>query len=352
MKIIGKILLFVTLFFIFTQLMFTYIFPSRYVYNQRINYDVFKDNIYTIEASIKQIKKTISNEKLNKYYIFLGDSVGYGTPCPPDQTISSYMNSISKNNKQDLRVFNLAIPSTMFGDYYVILLLLNKYGISTDNLIINFSYWEINAKNPTFWFKSYLKELDKESYDKMIEAGAIQEDSLWKNLKLEIYHFLNKNVYAFGYAGFTSNKVQTLANRILHQSGPAIAAWSTKPELASTMRKPENRWYFSDVKYNLSETGNEIYFINKITELQKGKNTIFILNALNKELLPVEMAKPGFINNMKAINEYFTDRNLNFIDYNNKVEYSLFSDHVHLLPQGYKFVAQDLLNRINNKEDS
>ncbi|AEY67099.1 hypothetical protein [Clostridium sp. BNL1100] len=349
MKILRKTIIFLIIFLISTEIIFVYAFPARYVYNQRINYDVFKDNVYSIELAVKSIKQTISREKINNYYIFIGDSVGYGTPCPPDKTISSYLNVISKKEGKDIRFFNLALPSTMFGDFYTVLLLLKRYGISINNVILNFSYWEINAKTPTYWFNHYLKELDNNSYKKMVESGAIKEDSLWKNIKAEIYHFANRNIGIIGNSGFVTNKIKSITNNLLRESKPALSVWSSKADLKNAMTKPENKWYFSDKKFNLTENSVQIYFINKIIELQKDKKIIFVLNAANNKLLENETSKQGYKDNIDAIEKLFNDKNVKFLNYNNKVDYKLFSDYVHLLPDGYSFIAQDLWNKIDKE---
>lgn len=349
MKILRKSIIFLIIFLISTEIIFAYAFPTRYVYNQRINYDVFKDNVYSIELAVKSIKKTVIRENIKNYYICIGDSVGYGTPCPPDKTISSYLNVISKKEGKDIRFFNLALPSSMFGDFYTVLLLLQKYGVSTDNVILNFSYWEINAKTPTYWFNHYLEELDSNSYKKMVESGAIKKDSLWKNIKAEIYHFANRNIGIIGNSGFVTNKIKSTTNNLLKESKPALSVWSSKADLKNAMKKSENKWYFSDKKFNLTETGIQIYFIDKIIELQKDKNILFVLNATNNELLKDETLKQGYKDNINAIEKLFNDKNAKFLNYNNKVDYKLFSDHVHLLPDGYSFIAQDLWNKIDKE---
>lgn len=349
MKVLKKIVLFVFVFILSTQLIFSYFFPDRYVYDQRVNYEVFKDNIYSYEATLRSLKEIISQQKLDEYYIFIGDSVGYGTPCPPDKTIASYMNTLSKSQNKPIKVFNLALPSTMFGDFYVMLLLFDKYGISTDHLILNFSYWEINNRNPAYWFKEYLKAYDRENYDKMVERGAIKDESVWVNARAGINRFLNNNINIIGYSGFTSNKIKMLTNKYLKEPQAALSVWSSKPYVVETIKKPENKWYYSDNPFDFTENSIQLFFLNKIFERQKNKDTIYILNAMNNQLLPEDTSKQGYQDNIKAIEKYFGDRKQNFVNYNGKVDYKLFSDHVHLLPEGYKFIAQDLLTRIEGE---
>lgn len=350
MKFVSKLLIFVAILFIATQIFFAYAFPSRYVYNERVNYDVFKDNVYTFEQCIKKIRATIDNENLKDYIIFVGDSVGYGTPCPPDKTISSYMNLIAKKENKKTRIFNLALPSTMFGDLYTILLLCDKYGISTQNVILDFSYWEINAKRPAYWFNYYLKELDNDSYNKMVKMKYIEKESIWQSIKSQIQHWANNNIYLISYSGFTVNKIKSKVNQLMREPVTQLKVWKSKPYVIESMKKQENRWYFSDAQYNFSETSSQLYFMNKIAEHQKGKNTIYFMTALNKELLPVETSKPGLKKNVKSINKYFEDKKLNYVNYEDKIDYSFFSDHVHLLPEGYKLVAGDLWNRFNKEK--
>lgn len=349
MKILKKSIIFLLIFLLSTELIFASVFPTRYVYNQRINYDVFKDNIYSIETTIKSIKRIIKNENIENYYIFIGDSVGYGTPCPPDKTISSYLNHLSKKDGEDIRFFNLALPSTMFGDYYTVLLLLDKYGVSTDNVVLNFSYWEIGTKNPTYWFKHYLEELDKDSYNKMLQLGTIKEDSMWEVTKSELYHFANNNISIVKYSGFTTNKIKLLSNKLLREPETILSVWSSKEDLKKNISKPENRWYFSDAKFDMTEKSAQIYFLKKIIDKQKNRNITFILNAMNNELLKEETSKQGYKDNISSIEKFFSNNNASFINYNNKIDYKFFSDHVHLLPEGYYFVAQDLWNKIDKE---
>jgi len=346
LKIIKKLFLFLAVFYLLTQLSLIFLLPQGTVYNDRLNYDVFKDNVHAIEPTVKAIKATIDKQDLKEYIIFVGDSVGYGTPCPPDKTMSSYMNLLAAGENSKVRVFNLGIPSSMFGDFYTVLLLLDKYGISTENLILNFSYWEINAKTPAYWLKHYLKDLDRNSYDTMVSRGHIKQESPLAAAKAELHHRLNNYFAAIGYSGFISNKIKSDTNSLLNQPKSEIMVWSKKNKLPRTLNLPENRWYYSDKAFNLGESSPQIYFLNKIAEHQKKKNTLYFMNAMNDKLLNGATEKPGFKSNLSDIARCFRDRKLNYIDYNKKVKYEYFSDHVHLLPEGYEFMAQDLWKKI------
>ena len=184
----------------------------------------------------------------------------------------------------------------------------------------------------------------------MVKMKYIEKESIWQSIKSQIQHWANNNIYLINYSGFTVNKIKSKVNQLMREPVTQLKVWKSKPYVIESMKKQENRWYFSDAQYNFSETSSQLYFMNKIAEHQKGKNTIYFMTALNKELLPVETSKPGLKKNVKSINKYFEDKKLNYVNYEDKIDYSFFSDHVHLLPEGYKLVAGDLWNRFNKEK--
>ncbi len=348
MSLIKKLALFILIFFILTQFTLPYIIPSRVVYNQRINYDAFKDNEFVINITIQEIKKTIRKEQLKDYIILLGDSVGYGTPCPPESTITSYMNAIAKREGKAVRVFNLAAPSMMAGDIYIVIKLLNDNGISTQNLIIDLPYWEFYAKNPVFWLKNNFKKVDPKDYKKVADSGKMKAYDTWGSIKTEIKRFLYTDVSIVKYSQFINLAFKRKGNSVLRENKAVVAPWYTKKDLPAIMKKPENLWYYASSPFVMDDSNFQVYFFKKIMELQKGKNTLFFLTAMNDKLLGSATSVPGYVDNMKKIDGFFTNKGVKYINYNKKIGYNLFSDHVHLIQDGYRFLAEDLWKRINS----
>jgi hypothetical protein len=300
-----------------------------------------------MDTTLKTIKKIINKENLKNYIIILGDSVAYSNPCPPENSIGYYMNSISKNEGKNIRIFNLAAPSMMIGDIYTMLKLLEKYDISTQNLIVDFCYWEFGVKNPVFWLTNHIKDLEPEIYKTVVLPRQKGKGNLWSNIKWRIISNLNSNISLLEYREFITFNLKKKVNYFLHEATPTVSPWYKKSSLPSIMKNPENKWFYSDNPYTFDKKNPDIYFLDKIIEMQKGKNTVFFLSAMNEKLLGDGASKLGYIQNMNKIDAYFGSKNVKFVNYNKKIDYNLFTDHVHLIPQGYKFLAGDLWKRIN-----
>ena len=346
MTFIKKLAIFVVVFLVLTQLTFSYAIPASLVYNQRPTYDVIKNNQYDIETTIKEIKKIIDREKLKDYVIFLGDSVGYGTPCPPENSISSCMNQIAAKEGSPLRVFNLSVPSMMFGDFFIMIKLLEEYGVSTKNLIIDFCYWDFRIKTPVFWLKHYFQDMDPENYKTMMTN--VKKPNLWNTAKDEIIHKATTGIAMLEYREYVIYSMKNRLNIAFGDNVAVIKPWYTKDFLPAEMKKDENSWYYTDKPFDMDEADNpQVYFLNKIIEVQKGRNTIIFMAAMNDKLLQEGTSKPGYIENMKKIDKAFGNKAVKYVNYNKKIDYNLFSDHVHLIPAGYKALAEDLWKRIN-----
>jgi hypothetical protein len=347
MSLFKKIFIFILVFLLLTQFTIPFFIPSTIIYNERIVYDAFKNNEFVINTTIQQIKSIIKKDNLKNYIIILGDSVGYSTPCLPENSIGHYMNLISKREGKDIRVFNLSVPSMMVGDIFTMIKLLDSYGISTQNLIIDFCYWEFFASKPVFWLNTNLKSLDPKEYIKMVENKKIEKDSPWVNVKNEIKNTLFTKISIIKYSEFLKVAVKKKVNFYLKEAPTPVTPWYTKKDLPATMKKPENTWYYSDKPFQLDDSNPQIYFLNKIIDMQKGKNTLIFLTAMNDKLLSGATSKPGFIENMKKIDNYFSDKDVKFVNYNKKIDYNNFSDHVHLIQEGYRILSEDLWKRIN-----
>lgn len=98
----------------------------------------------------------------------------------------------------------------------------------------------------------------------------------------------------------------------------------------------------------MDESRAQIYFINKIIEHQEGKNTLVFLAAYNRELLKEETSKYGYNNNLEKLKEYFKSKDVIYVDYDKKIDYNLYADFVHLIPEGYKVLSDDLWEKVRN----
>ena len=159
-----KVLIFMSLYILIIQFFLQHFIPVNLVYENRLIYEVIKDDSSDIDVALKAIKRIIKKEAPRDYIIFLGDSVGYGRPDSSKLSVTYFLNELAKSNKKDFLIFNLSIPAMQTGDYYTILLMLDKYGISHENVILDISYMGFSIKETNdpyeavYWFNDELLE--------------------------------------------------------------------------------------------------------------------------------------------------------------------------------------------------
>lgn len=311
-----------------------WLIPNEWIYQNRIEYTIFKNNpSISYDLGIKQIKHEIEKNKLKNYILFLGDSVGYGTPCPSHQTISFYLEELLKD--KNVKVFNLSQPSLVAGDIWVLLQKLEIAGINTDNIIINSSYLNYvlpETEDPLegiFWLKDDYVYMGYESWYK--PDKTLYEK--WKKMFLS-------TLTPIKYREVVQYHLKKL---FLNEQEPIPTSWVHKKDyLKTTLSSDEYKKYFSDKAINLNATHPIAYFLNKIiSERSTHEKTLFITSALNKTLIHNLSSKKGFIENEKKIDNFFKDKDVEYINLNNyEMNNELFSDHTHLLPEGYQIMAQ------------
>ena len=176
----NKVIFYCIIYLIVLQFIISAFSPSKLIYNNRLNYDLVKDRPTNIEAVLNEIKTTIVNEKLEDYVVILGDSVSYSSPDPSNTSIGYYLNETAKKEGKNFRIFNLAMPSMQVGGIYTLLLKMDQYGISRDNVIINVLYAGFVNKldtPPVFWLRDQLKDIDPATYyEAMLKKMARLEE--------------------------------------------------------------------------------------------------------------------------------------------------------------------------------
>ncbi len=359
MTIMKRTILFFLLYLLIINSSIPYIVPSRVVYNHRVNFNVVKNRAANIDAAIEQIKITIKKEKIKDYIIIIGDSVSYGSPGPPHGSLGYYLNRISKESNKQLNFFNLAIPSMQIGDIYTILLKLKKYGLSDKNIIINICYSSFVKRTyghpVATWFSEELEQLDYTAYSKveynlLSEKEAVNpanpnEKILKKtNIVSRLFDDLFKKINILKYKDYLQQGFLEVYNTMRKRTPIQNKAepWYTKEWLKDYMKQDEIQWGLSDEAFILNDSNEDIYFLEKILKMQKQNNLLIYLAALNRDLLYEETSKAGFNENLERIDKLFASKEVDYINFDKKINSNFFSDHIHLIPKGYYYMAQEI----------
>jgi len=342
--------------------------PDSVVYNYRVNYDLIKDRSTNIEAVFKHIKKVIDREKPEDYIIILGDSVAYSNPGPSDKSIARYLNDKAAEAGRRLQFFNLAVPAAQIGDIYALLLKMKQYGISNEHVIMDIAYAGFVMRNPdpppVFWFQKQLQDMDPYSYnqvEKLLLAnkkgntGYNSLPGLVKDRIAEVggdlTHKLFESVSVLSYKDYIQSYLTGVYDSFRGRTQPPqeVKPWYEKqPWLGDLLKEYEYQTGFSAAPFVMNETNPQVFFLNKILDIQRGKDTLIFLTALNYSLMKNNIDKPGFKENMIRIDNFFRGKQTGYINFNGSIDYNLFSDHVHFTPAGYDYLSGRLWDVIKN----
>ncbi|MDQ0878712.1 hypothetical protein QFZ77_007371 [Paenibacillus sp. V4I3] len=329
-----------------------YAISADVFYHKRLPYPLIVNNPRNIDPVIKFIKNKIDHDNAINYIIILGDSVFYGSPGNSDQSISAYLEQMPE---QPL-IFNLSFPGSQLGDLYTMLLMLDKHGISTDHVILNIRYASFVLRDPyqstLAWWAEDLRKLEPTSF-LAVKSQLKQTD--WHSIYKKPYEWLQDvlNRYVYSHVNLMSYK-----DYYQKYIGNKWDQWHNRPMADDSLSQPEP-WYikdpqtlsdmlhweqlkvsFSELPLNLSETNPDVFFIRKIILHQKGKNTWVVMTGTNHELMKDFVNTSGYVENMKRLDNFLSKQPVHYLNLEGQVPDQLFTDFTHLMPDGYRMMAQ------------
>jgi hypothetical protein len=360
---------YVLIFLIAIQFLLPYAVPMRALYSYRLDYPMFLNNINNYYALLDKIKQEIDRKKLKNYIILIGDSVGYGFPVNSWQSLSYHMQDIAtkEKGKDAPVVFNLSMASVMSGDAYTLLLLMDKYGISTDHVVMNVRYASFADRSAgprvVFWLGDALKAVDKQSYERalpQLKASGFKVETAWDK---KLHHYMETQVYPkialFRYKDAIVKEIKLSFNetfrgipRPVNDNQGDMSNWNKKEELKKAIANKDPYFLSSmDPKpFDMSENNLQIYFMNKIIEHQKGKQTVIALTGTNPELMKESVNDPGYIANLHRIDEYFADKPVTYMNLQHAIGQEYYTDHTHYTTEGYRILAGILWDKLKLTE--
>ncbi|SHJ01572.1 hypothetical protein SAMN02745751_01551 [Dethiosulfatibacter aminovorans DSM 17477] len=350
MKQYKKVILYFIFYMILVQMFLPEMVDSSIIYDYRIEYDLIKNKHENIRIALEQIGRAISEEEVDDYIVLVGDSVMYSSPGTRTQSIGYYMEKILQEDGRNIGVFNLSIPSNQIGDIYAILLLMDDYNISRDNVVIDILYQGFVGRNPypapVFWFADILEEKDLEAYNHCYDLevmndkiSSVGEKRIVDELKKSIFNKMSimkyKDIMKAGFVKKFNGIDQSLSSE--------GESWEEKDFLVGMLDEPTMYRIFSTKEFDMTEKNYQIYFLEKIMKLQEGKNTLFFMHPANKALLDKVKETPGYDDNLELVQEYFDSRDAEYYDMTGFIENNKYSDHLHLIPEGYRILAEELV---------
>lgn len=328
------------------------------MYEDRIDYNMFLEDARTVEFVMDEMATKIHSEKLEHYIILIGDSVAWGTNAAAENSLGHYLNALAGQDSQGPRttVFNLSLPSMHPGDIYTMLLMLKQRGISTDKLMIGQSYAAFSARLPwpraVFWLGDYLRQLDPEAFQAVLphlQANNYQYKTGWKHHEAEWMQQVLDIVPIYKYREVIVSylKRQWKGTTLLGDPRP----WYEKDFLESKKTGAQYLSFFRPDPFDMSANNWGIYFMERILNFQKGKETLVFVPGANMELSKAEIEHESYQSNLAMLDHYFADQHVKYINLMGQIPANEFSDHVHLTAEGNQKLAQLLWECWKGEED-
>ncbi|NOV02675.1 hypothetical protein [Paenibacillus planticolens] len=361
-KFMGKIprsSFFIVLFLLILDICLPFAVPIDEIYHYRLSYKLILDNRNDFKVALDKIKRDIDRKKLKDYIIILGDSVFYGSPGKSDDTFNAFIQKELAGGKTQ-QIYNLSLPASQIGDIYAMLLMLDDYGISTDRLIFNVRYASFVSRDTDetalFWWMDELRSMDVRAYQRLLPSSSngAPPAKPYQQVKNGIENVILPHFRLFSYKDYLNQTVQDEWNRKTNgvvasdELGPS-EPWYEK-DIQGYLEQPEIKKSFSDAPLDLTERNVDVYFLNKIIEHQKSKDTLLVMTGTNHSLMKDLTGKKGYQENLKTLNDFLVSQPIDFLNLEDSIPDQLFTDHTHFMPEGYHVLARLVWDAFQSEE--
>lgn len=356
-----KAVKYVIVYLIALQFLFPYAFKLSDVYHNRMDYTLMlnNNNMHDIDAVLEQVKRDIDRHDRTDYIVMLGDSVFYGSPGSSDQAVNVFL----QQKPGAPAIYNLSFPAMQIGDFYTMLLKLDKFGISTDRLLFNIRYASFVPRNPgprsVFWLGNDLRKLDHEAYEHVLPQLKASDfktpEDPYQYFQRALHEDWLPHLSLMRYKDYVRQDLQHLWLKVRGKPIPSDAlddsrTWHVKKawqesqgiDYGRFLQDPQLIASFSDKPLDLSENNWDVYFLNKMLEHQKGKKTWVVLSGTNHDLMKEAVEKPGYKANLQAIDRMMAGKDVVYVNLEGVMAGDYFSDHTHFTPEGNAKLADVL----------
>lgn len=323
--------------------------PDSWTYHYRIPYEAFKEGPHTLDLALDQIEGEIRREGLTDYVILLGDSVMYSGPGGPEQSIGYYMEQLAQAEGRPLRVFNLAQPAMQVGDVYIVLDKLRRRGIATDRLVINFVYAGfVNREGGApivYWLGDDLQRVDPEAWSRYRTSIIENPQATVSRTPVERLNAgLRRLVPLLAYQPVLKERLFRVAGSVkeVYDTRP----WTDKPGLPELMKQYMYQRSFSPEPFDMTAANPQVDFLQRILAKTADHPPLIFLSPTNQVLMAENTAHPGYQANLRAVDAWFEGKPAVYRNWESALPDGLFTDQVHLTPEGYKVLAGMILQTL------
>jgi hypothetical protein len=342
-----RTLVYVLLYLVILQVALNFLVPTDWIYHYRVEYDMAKSSIPTnLNLAMDRIAAEIRRNPSQDYIILLGDSVTYSGPGGPEQSIGFYLENWMREHGQPVRVYNLAQPAMLGADVYATLLLLKEHGIPLHRVVLNQLYsdfYKHPADVPLFsWMGDDLHRLDPQAWE--LAHGPAAAPASWQS---RLRQAMLSHVTLWRYR----DVLRFQLNRVLPVAASAevkdTRPWTAKQAwLTKLMEDPMYQRFVDPRPLDLTTENPQVVLLRKMIREMDGARVLIWWSPLNQELMKPWVSKPEYQANAQRLDAFFASLPVDYVNLESAMPSDLFTDHVHLTPDGYRDLAAMLGQRL------
>jgi hypothetical protein len=343
----ARTVIYVLLYLLILQFSLDFLVPTDWVYHYRVEYDMAKPSIpKTLDLAMERIAAEIRKEPSQEYIILLGDSVTYSGPGGAEQSIGYYLQDWMREHGQPVKVYNLAQPAMLGADTYATLLMLKEHGIPLHRVVLNQLYsdfYKHPADVPLFsWMGEDLHRLDPQAWQ--IAHGPATAPVTWQ---VQLRQALLSHVALWRYRNVLrfrlNHVVPVLASAEVKDTRPWTAkrAW-----LSQLMEEPMYQRFVDPRPLDTTPANPQVQLVQKMLLELSDARVLVWFSPLNQELMAPWVGKPEYRANVQRLDAYFRGLSVDYFNLESAMPSDLFTDHVHLTPDGYRNLAAMLGQRL------
>lgn len=334
-----KSAIYVLIYALLIQLGLVYAVPDSWVYGNRVEYDVIKNNMATdLGVAMDRVARDIRQHPDRDYAILIGDSVTYSGPGRADQSIGYYLEQYSQTHGHPLKVYNFAQPGMAGGDVYAEVLMLKAHHVPLERVVLNQVYADFAYHAPTEtmveWLGDELHRLDPEGWQ-IAHGGAMPQAAFLVRLRQRLLN----GISLWQYRDFLRARLHLTTSAEVKDTRP----WTEKKLwLTALMKDPTYQRWVAPKPMDLTAANPQVQLFERTLGALKGSQVLVWFAPFNRELMAEGVARPGYQENAAKLDAFFAGHPVTYLPLRDAVDPALFTDHTHLVPAGYEQVAARL----------
>lgn len=341
-----QVLLWVLALVVALQLSVGRLVPASWIYHYRVDFETVKGDVALgMRRAVELIAREVRQDPSRDYLILLGDSIAYSGPGAPTQTIAYYLEEWGRSQGRPWRVYNLGEPAMKAGDLYALLLMLAGQGIPLKRIVLNLTYFQFFPHPPgeswVRWLGDDLRRLDPAAWQ---EAHGYENPR--PSLTDRLTNGLLQQLALYRYRDVLRTRLLTAARLQESQEVLDVRPWTEKPYLRELMKEPIYQRYVDPTPFPMDQTNPGALLMRRFLARARESQLLVFFSPVNQGLMAPWVKAPGYRANLARIDAFFAPEGARYVNWEGALPDGLFTDHVHLTPEGYRLLAQSIGQRL------